>query len=333
MPTKPGLHLPVLVVGGAGYIGSHMVMALQQAGFQPVVLDNLSKGCASRIVNAPLIKGEMADSILLDRVFGEYPFAAVIHLAALIEVGESVKFPAKYYQNNLAATLNLLDAMLKHRVKNLIFSSSAAVYGNPQYAPVDEAHPLLPINPYGRTKRIVEEVLQDYAESDGLNYVALRYFNAAGADPDGRLGECHEPETHLIPLVLKAAAQQHPITVYGRDYPTADGTCIRDYIHVTDLCAAHLLAAQYLLDGHRSLICNLGTGKGYSVQEVISSARRVTGCSIEVAFGERRLGDPAILVADPGLAKKELAWQPRYPEVETMIAHAWNFMRSLQGKK
>lgn len=316
----------ILVVGGAGYIGSHMVRSLRHSGFEPVVLDNLSKGCASSLGDIPLIKGEMGDAALLDRVFSTQRFAAVVHLAAFIEVGESVKFPGKYYQNNVAATLTLLDAMLRHGVKNLIFSSTAAVYGHPQYTPINEAHSLLPINPYGRSKKIVEDILQDYAASDGLRYAALRYFNAAGASPCGTLGECHQPETHLIPLVLQAAIAQTPITVYGKDYPTPDGTCIRDYIHVMDLCSAHVCALQYLLAGKPSIICNLGTGNGYSVHEVISAARRISERSIEVRWGERRDGDPAILVAEAALAKKELDWQPHYPQVETMIRHAWAYL-------
>lgn len=319
--------LPILVVGGAGYIGSHMVVTLLQAGFQPIVLDILAYRHSLPPPGVVLVEGDMGDVKLLQRLFNEYSFAAVIHLAALIEVGASVKFPAKYYQNNVAATLNLLDVMLQHQVKNLIFSSSAAVYGQPQYSPIDETHPLLPINPYGRTKRMIEEVLADYARSDDLSYVALRYFNAAGADPAGRWGECHEPETHLIPLILKAVLQQTPITVYGNDYATPDGTCIRDYIHVVDLCAAHLLALKYLLKGRSPLICNLGTGQGYSVQEVINAAQQVTGYPIAVEKIERREGDPARLVADAKLAKNELAWQPRYPEIETMITHAWNFLK------
>lgn len=321
----------ILVVGGAGYIGSHMVLALREAGYRVVVLDNLSKGHAEAVLDAELIVGDMSDSAVLARIFTQYPIMGVMHFASFIEVGESVRLPAKYYQNNLAATLNLLDAMLKHDVKTFIFSSTAAVYGEPQYTPIDEKHPLAPINPYGRSKWMVEEILKDYSHSDGLRFASLRYFNAAGADPEGRLGECHEPESHLIPLVLQVAlGKRDDINVYGNNYPTPDGTCLRDYVHIVDLCQAHLLALQQLVAGERQIICNLGTGKGFSVQEVIEMARQVTGHAIPVKQIERRPGDPAILVANADKAKNMLGWQPAFEELEMIIKHAWHFAQKKQ---
>src|SRR5579885_2681464 len=304
----------ILVVGGAGYIGSHMVLSLKRAGYHPVVLDNLSKGHRDAVIDAELIVGDMADARLLDEIFSRYQFLAVMHFASFIEVGESVKFPARYYQNNVAATLNLLDIMIKNGVKHFIFSSTAAVYGEPKSAAITETHSLAPINPYGRSKWMVEEMIKDFAVSDGLNYAILRYFNAAGADPEGRLCERHEPESHLIPIVLQAAAgKRQGVTIYGDRYPTADGTCVRDYIHIVDLCHAHLLALRALTEGKKSMIYNLGTGHGYSVLQVVDVARRVTGKDIKAAMGEPRAGDSAVLVADAALAKQELNWVPSYP--------------------
>lgn len=320
----------VLVVGGAGYIGSHMVLNLRRAGYQPVVVDNLSKGHREAVLDAELLVGDMADTEFLQQVFAKYSFSAVMHFASFIEVGESVKFPAKYYQNNVAATLNLLDVMIKSGVKNFIFSSTAAVYGEPQSRLINESHILAPINPYGRSKWMVEEMLKDFALSDGLNYAILRYFNAAGADPEGRLSERHEPESHLIPLVLQAAAgQKSHITIFGDNHSTADGTCVRDYVHVADLCNAHLLALNALNNSKKNIICNLGTGHGYSVLQVIDAARRVTGKDIPVMMGSPRAGDPATLVADPSLAKEMLHWVPKYPDLESMIEHAWKAMEEL----
>lgn len=319
---------PILVVGGAGFIGSHMVLALQQAGYQVIVVDNLSKGYRDAVLGARLHVGDIADKIFLMQLFNQYSFAAVMHFASFIEVAESVKNPAKYYQNNVAATLNLLDVMREHGVHRFIFSSTAAVYGEPCYTPIDEMHPLNPINPYGRSKKIVEEILHDYAVHGDWHYACLRYFNAAGADPYGRLGECHEPESHLIPLILQVAqGKRDAIAVYGRDYSTADGTCVRDYVHVSDLCQAHLLTLQALLNGKNRLIYNLGTSHGYSVQQVIDAARRVTGHSIPIIDAARRSGDPAILVADATRSKHELGWQPQYSDIDTIIDHAWQFMQ------
>ncbi|MEL5848799.1 MAG: UDP-glucose 4-epimerase GalE [Candidatus Igneacidithiobacillus chanchocoensis] len=314
----------ILVVGGAGYIGSHMVKMLAQAGYRVVVLDNLCTGFADAARYGTLVEGDLADSALLDRIFGEEHFAAVLHFAALSQVGESMQIPARYYRNNVANTLNLLDAMDRHGVRSFLFSSTAAIFGEPEYTPIDEAHPTRPINPYGRSKRMVEEMLDDLGCSQGLRAVCLRYFNAAGADPEGELGERHDPESHLIPLVLQAASGRRPqIAVFGSDYDTPDGTCIRDYIHVWDLCSAHLLALEHLLDGGASLALNLGNGLGFSVQEVIDTARRVTGKDIPVRAEVRRPGDPAILVADSQQARSTLGWQPRYAELDTIIAHAW----------
>jgi len=325
MPINTGT---VLVVGGAGYIGSHMVLMLKRAGFTPIVLDNLSRGHREALSGAKLIAGEMADRDLLAHLFTTHSFSAVLHFASYIEVAESMKNPSKYYQNNVAATLTLLDLMMEHQVRHFIFSSTAAVYGEPHYTPLDELHPLHPVNPYGRSKRMVEEIVMDYARCGHLHYAILRYFNAAGADPEGRLAERHHPESHLIPLVLQAAAgERDAIIVYGNDYATPDGTCIRDYVHVTDLCDAHLLSLQRLLEGGESLLCNLGTGRGYSVQQVIDAARLVTGCRIPTVHGDRRPGDPAILVANASRAMQELHWQPRYSTLETLITHAWQAMR------
>lgn len=319
----------ILVVGGAGFIGSHMVLTLRAAGYEVVVLDNLSKGHADAIIDAHFVQGDMGDRAVLNQLFSDYTFDAVMHFASFIEVGESVRKPALYYHNNLVNTLMLLEVMLAYKVKHFIFSSTAAVYGEPQYTPIDEQHPLVPINPYGHSKHMVETILKDYAASYDFHYASLRYFNAAGADPEGRLGERHEPESHLIPLILQVAkGQRKDITVYGYDYPTPDGTCVRDYVHVSDLCQAHLQALDYLQKQHDSIICNLGTGHGYSVQEVIDAARRVTNHAIPVQVGTRRAGDPAILVANADKAKQILNWQPQYAELDVIIQHAWRFNKN-----
>ncbi len=321
--------MSVLVVGGAGYIGTHMAKMLVCSGYGVVVLDNLSTGFRDAVRHGQLIEGDLVDQVLLEQVFSNQRINAVLHFAALSQVGESVREPARYYRNNVANTQNLLDAMLRHDVRCFLFSSTAAIFGEPEYTPIDEHHPQRPINPYGRSKRMVEEMLADYRQAHGLCSVSLRYFNAAGADPEGELGERHDPESHLIPLVLQAASgRREKIAIFGNDYPTPDGTCVRDYIHVWDLCSAHLLALEHLLAGGESAAYNLGNGKGFSVQEVIDTARRVTGRSIPVEMQERRSGDPAILVADSQKARQELGWQPRFADLETIIAHAWSWEKN-----
>ncbi|SDG43126.1 MULTISPECIES: UDP-glucose 4-epimerase GalE [unclassified Duganella] len=320
----------ILVVGGAGYVGSHMVKRLRQHGYLPVVLDNLSQGRREAVGDTPLIVADLHDQAALDVLFQAYPVQAVMHFASYIQVGESVQQPARYYENNVANTLGLLEAMVRHGVDQFIFSSTAAIFGDPQYVPIDERHPALPINPYGKSKLMVEEMLEDFERAYKLRSICLRYFNAAGADPDNELGECHEPETHLIPLVLQAASgRRAAITIYGEDYPTPDGTCLRDYIHVQDLCDAHLLALQALAAGGRSARYNLGNGNGYSIREVIAAAERVTGRRIPVASGPRRDGDPARLVADATRARQELGWQPQFSELDAIIGHAWAWEQRL----
>ena len=316
----------VLVVGGAGYIGSHMVKHLLRQGCDVVTYDNLSTGYRDAVLGGQFVLGDLADQAALETLFSTHRFDGVLHFASFIQVGESVKEPAKYYENNVTNTLNLLNAMVKHDVRRFIFSSTAAVYGEPQYVPIDETHPRQPINPYGKTKWMVEQILQDYDRAYGLKSIALRYFNAAGADPEGELGERHEPETHLIPLVLQAASGRRPhISVFGRDYDTPDGTCIRDYIHVTDLAEAHWLALQRLLAGADSAAYNLGNGNGFSVQEVIDAAQKVTLRKIAVNDSPRREGDPARLVANSQAARNALNWQPARHDLDTIIQDAWRF--------
>ena len=317
--------MKVLVAGGAGYIGSHMVKMLGKQGCSVTTLDDLSSGHCDAVLCGEFVQGDMADRVLLDSLLSQ-GFDAVMHFASFIQVGESVQQPAKYYQNNVVNTLTLLDAMRAHGVSRFIFSSTAATFGEPQYTPIDERHPQQPINPYGRTKLMVEQILADYEKAYGLRSVALRYFNAAGADPEGQLGERHDPETHLVPLVLQAASGRRPhIGVFGRDYDTPDGTCIRDYIHIEDLCSAHWLALQSLMGGGASQAYNLGNGQGFSVQEVIDTAERVTGRKITVVDGPRRAGDPARLVADATQARQKLGWQPRYADLATIVEHAWRW--------
>ncbi len=316
----------ILVVGGAGYIGSHMTKRLSVAGYTPIVLDDLSQGRAESVGGVKLVVGNVGDVEVLDALFASCSISAVMHFASFIQVGESVTLPGKYYENNVSNTLRLLDAMVRHGVRNFIFSSTAAIFGDPQYVPIDEGHPKNPINPYGRSKWMVEQILEDFERAHELKSICLRYFNAAGADADGELGECHEPETHLIPLILQAAAGRRPaISVFGRDYDTADGTCVRDYIHVQALCDAHLLALERLLSGGSGGRYNLGNGNGYSVAEVIAAAEKVTGRKIAQIDGPRREGDPPKLVADSRLAQQELGWVPRLAELETIIQHAWQW--------
>ncbi|HMN12448.1 MAG TPA: UDP-glucose 4-epimerase GalE [Bellilinea sp.] len=321
---------PILVVGGAGYIGSHMVKLLLRAGHPVVTLDNLSAGHRDAVVGGEFVQADLADRAALDQVFRRHAFAGVMHFASSIQVGESVARPDLYYRNNFCNTLNLLDAMVAHDVKRFIFSSTAAIFGEPDYVPIDAAHPARPITPYGISKWMVEQALAGYDRAFGLKSVCLRYFNAAGADPEGELGERHEPETHLIPLVLQAASgRRADIAVFGRDYDTPDGTCIRDYVHVMDLCQAHLLALEKLTASGDSDAFNLGNGNGFSVQQVIDAARRITGKPIEVKEGPRRPGDPARLVANSARAKRVLGWQPQYDDLDVIVGHAWAWERKL----
>ena len=316
----------VLVVGGAGYIGSHMVKLLNLRGFEVTVLDNLANGHRDAVQGARFVLGDLYEREILDRLFGETRFDGVMHFASYSQVGESVREPAKYYRNNVFKTQNLLDVMVAHRVCNFIFSSTAAIFGEPIHIPMAEDHPKQPMNPYGRGKWMVEQMLEDYDTAYGLRSTCLRYFNAAGADPDGELGERHDPETHLIPLALQVASGRRPsITVFGDDYATPDGTCIRDYIHVNDLGEAHWLALQRLWEGSGSTAYNLGNGHGFSVREVIDTARAVTGREIPVEYGQRRPGDPARLVADARRAQAELGWKPRRADLATIIADAWRW--------
>ncbi|MDT7850712.1 UDP-glucose 4-epimerase GalE [Methylophilus sp. VKM B-3414] len=316
----------VLVVGGAGYIGSHMVKMLLGAGHEVVTLDNLSSGHRDAVLGGVFVEGDLADSDCLNNVFKQYTPDAVMHFASFIQVGESVRKPDIYYRNNVTNTLNLLDAMREFEVNKFIFSSTAAVFGEPDYVPIDEAHPNRPLNPYGRSKLMIEQVLADYDKAFDLRSVCLRYFNAAGADPDGQLGERHDPETHLIPLILQAASgRRENIQVFGRDYDTPDGTCIRDYIHIVDLCSAHLAALEHLNKDGESDRFNLGNGEGFSVQEVITAVQQVSGRAITVINGPRREGDPARLVADSTRARSTLMWRPKFTDLETIVAHAWQW--------
>jgi len=318
----------ILVTGGAGYIGSHAVKVLQQAGYQVLILDNLVYGHQdiAETLGAELIVGDTNDRPLLDQLFRDRQISAVMHFAAYAYVGESVTQPDKYYRNNVVGTLTLLEAMVAADIKSFVFSSTCATYGIPQQIPMTEDHPQAPINPYGATKLMVERILQDFDVAYGLKSVIFRYFNAAGADPNGAIGEDHNPETHLIPLVLQTAlGKREAITVYGTDYPTADGTCIRDYIHVNDLANAHVLGLQYLLQGNKSEIFNLGNGNGFSVKEVIDAAQEITGKSINVIFGDRRAGDPPALVGSSEKARNILNWQPQYADIKLILQHAWQW--------
>jgi len=318
----------VLVVGGAGYIGSHAVKMLAAAGHNVWIYDNLSRGHRHAVPADRLIEGEVADRERLTNVLREKQIDAVMHFAAFALVNESVVDPSLYYRNNVVATLELLDAMRAAEVKRIVFSSTTATYGEPEHIPIPESTPQKPINPYGFTKLVIEQALADYAAAYGFAYAALRYFNAAGADPDGTIGEDHTPESHLIPIVLQVAlGQRSHITVYGDDYPTPDGTCIRDYIHVCDLADAHLRALDRLQAG-KGICLNLGTGRGTSVREIIQSCRRITGHAIPEVAGERRAGDPPELVADARRAKAELGWNPRFTEVDQIVKTAWQWHHS-----
>jgi UDP-glucose 4-epimerase len=324
--TSKGL---ILVTGGAGYIGSHAVQALERAGYQVIIIDNLVYGHRDLVENnfqAKLVVGDISDRQLLANLFANYQIDAVMHFAAYAYVGESVSEPAKYYHNNVLGTITLLDVMREYGINNIVFSSTCATYGVPQYIPIDEDHPQNPINPYGFSKLVIERVLKDYDLAYGIRSVVFRYFNAAGADPNGSLGEDHSPETHLIPLVLQVAnGQEDQVAIFGTDYDTPDGTCIRDYIHVSDLATAHVLGLKYLLEHQESHSFNLGNGNGFSVKEVINTAQKITNKKISIIERDRRLGDPPILIGSSTKASQILGWKPQYADLETIIEHAWRW--------
>jgi UDP-glucose 4-epimerase len=319
----------ILVTGGAGYIGSHTVLALKEAGYNVVILDNLVYGhrdLVEKVLEVELIVGDTGDRSLLDHLFKTHDIEAVMHFSAYAYVGESVTDPAKYYRNNVVGTLTLLEAMLTASVKKFVFSSTCATYGVPEFVPIPETHPQNPINPYGATKLMVERILADFDVAYGFKSVRFRYFNAAGANPNGLLGEDHNPETHLIPLVLMTAlGKRESISIFGTDYPTPDGTCVRDYIHVNDLADAHILGLEYLLKGGDSEVFNLGNGSGFSVREVIAAAEAVTGVSIAVEERDRRPGDPPSLTGTSEQARTILGWKPQYTSIKDIVADAWQW--------
>ncbi|MGK7939631.1 MAG: UDP-glucose 4-epimerase GalE [Crocosphaera sp.] len=329
--TKP----TILVTGGAGYIGSHAVLALQKAGYDVLVFDNLSYGhpeIVKDVLKVELITGDTRDRSLLDEIFSTRKIAAVMHFAAFIAVGESVKDPAIYYQNNVQGTLTLLEAMLAANINKLVFSSTCAIYGMPQEIPMTENHPNNPLSPYARSKYMVEQILKDFAQAYGLKSVVFRYFNASGADPSGNLGEDHTPETHLIPLALLTALKKRDhLFIFGTDYDTPDGTAVRDYIHVNDLASAHVLGLEYLLKGGESEMFNLGNGNGFSVKQVINMAKKITGIDFLVKESDRRPGDPPMLVGSSQKAQSVLGWQPQYADLETIVNHAWQWHQKRHG--
>ncbi len=318
----------VLVTGGAGYIGSHTIRALAAAGYEILVYDSLEKGHYAAVSNYRLVVGDLHDGLKLDRVFREFGVAAVVHFAAYIEAGESVQDPGKYFQNNTAGTLSLLQAMVRNDVRQLVFSSTAAVYGEPERVPIQETDRKAPTNAYGLSKLMVEEMLDWFHRAHELRSVSLRYFNAAGADPNGEIGEDHRPETHLIPLILQVPlGQREKIYIFGEDYDTPDGTCIRDYIHVSDLASAHVLALKALESGTGREAFNVGNGSGFSVREVIEVARELTGHPIPAEVKPRRAGDPARLIASSEKIRTQLGWQPRFPEIREIVRTSWEWFR------
>ncbi len=327
--------MTILVTGGAGYIGSHSVLTLQKAGYEVIILDNLVYGhqdLAETALGTKLIVGDTCDRTLLQQIFSEHQIDAVMHFAAYAYVGESVTKPAKYYHNNVIGTFTLLEAMLEANVKNFVFSSTCATYGVPESVPIKEEQPQNPINPYGATKLMVERILQDFSYAYDFRSVCLRYFNAAGADPNGNLGEDHNPETHLIPLVLQTAlGHRKSISIFGTDYETPDGSCVRDYIHVLDIAQAHILALKYLLNNGKTDVFNLGNGSGFSVKEVIETARKITRKEIKSVECDRRAGDPPALVGSGAKAQKILGWQPEYSNLEAIITHAWQWHQKRHG--
>lgn len=319
----------ILIAGGAGYIGSHCLLDFKRAGYDCIVFDNLVEGHLKSVGKSILIQGYLSNKEDIIKVFEKYPVKAVIHFAASCYVGESVSDPEKYYYNNVVNTLNLLGVMKEYNVKNIVFSSTCATYGNPEYVPIDEKHQQNPINPYGTTKLVIEKILKDYDRAYGIKYMLLRYFNAAGADNQENIGESHRIETHLIPLVLQVASGKLPsIKIFGDDYDTSDGTCIRDYIHVNDLSSAHRLALEKLFSGSESNFYNLGIGKGYSVSEIIEICEKVTGLPVKKEISPRREGDPPVLVASNSKATRELGWKPRFTEIEDIIKSAWHWEKN-----
>ena len=315
----------IIVTGGAGYIGSHCCKELAENGYEPIVFDNLSKGHLDFVKWGELFRGDIRNYKDIDACLKKHQPDAVMHFAGFIEVGESVKDPGKYYDNNVSGSIQLLKATVANGIYKFIFSSTAAVYGHPEEVPISEDHPLQPVNPYGWTKLLIEKMLADFETAHGLRWVALRYFNASGADPNGGIGEKHEPESHLIPRIIQAAMKGQQVYIYGTDYPTVDGTCIRDYIHVTDLIKAHVLALDYLNDENGSDVFNLGQGRGYSVREVINAAAQVTGIEIPVQVEQRRAGDPPQLIASNAKARKILNWTPEKSDLENILASAWRW--------
>jgi UDP-glucose-4-epimerase GalE len=317
----------ILVTGGAGYIGSNTTLQLLDAGYEVVVVDNLSRGNRDAVDPDLLREVDLQDTERLIDVMNERPCDAVIHFAAFIAVGESMKLPEIYFRNNTAGSLSLLTAMLKTGIRNIVFSSTAAVYGMPAHVPIPESEPRSPVNAYGESKMMVEKILEWFDQIHGMRSVCLRYFNASGADPQGRAGEDHEPETHLIPLLFRAVQTAQPVTLFGDDYPTPDGTCIRDYIHVTDLANAHIAAVEALCAGGSSKKYNVGTGQGYSVKEVLNAVESVTGKKVPFTMGPRREGDPPILVADSSRLQQELAWKPVHSDLHSIVETAWAWAR------
>lgn len=314
----------ILVIGGAGFIGSHVNERLHSCGYQTVVLDNLSRGARQTVPSGEFVEGDFGNREVLKKLFETYQFDAVFHFAAFTNVGESVRNPALYMENNVVNTLTLLDVMRDFKLDKLIFSSSAAVYGTPEKDYVMETDPTIPINPYGMSKLICEQILQRFDRDNGLRSVSLRYFNAAGGDPEGEIKNFKPEENNLIPMVLRSLRKNTPITIYGTDYPTRDGTCVRDYIHVMDLADAHILAMERLLEGEGTNCYNLGNGSGYTVREVIAIAEEATGIKANVIEGDRREGDPAILIADASKIRKELGWEPEHTDLKSIILHSWN---------
>jgi UDP-glucose 4-epimerase len=326
----------ILVTGGAGYIGSHAAYLLKEKGYTPIILDNLVYGhqeIVEEVLGLKFIKGDVGDEKLVNEILTREKIYAVMHFSAYAYVGESVEDPIKYYNNNVVSTINLLNCMVKNNVKNIIFSSTCATYGEPMTIPIPEEHPQNPINPYGQTKLVIEQAIKDYNHAYGLNYIIFRYFNAAGASPTVKIGEDHTPETHLIPLVLDAAiGKRDTISIFGTNYPTKDGTCIRDYIHVDDISEAHISGLEHLISGKSSDVFNLGSEQGFTVREVIETAKKITGNEIKIIEAERRPGDPPSLIGNGRKAIDLLNWKIRYKNLDDIIEHAWNWHKTMNQK-